>query len=35
MERHGLSEDEAFERLRRQARDTRTPIMGVVDDVLG
>ena len=35
MERHGLSEEEAFERLRRQARDTRTPIMGVVDDVLG
>ena len=35
MERHGLSEEEAFERLRRQARDNRTPIMGVVDDVLG
>jgi response regulator NasT len=35
MERHGIAEDEAFERLRRQARDTRTPLMGVVDDVLG
>ena len=35
MERHGISADEAFERLRRQARDTRRPIMGVVDDVLG
>jgi AmiR/NasT family two-component response regulator len=35
MERHGLPEDEAFERLRRQARDTRTPIMRVVDDLLG
>ena len=35
MERHKLSEDEAFERLRRQARDTRTPIMRVVDDLLG
>jgi AmiR/NasT family two-component response regulator len=35
MERHGISADEAFERLRRRARDTRTPIMRVVDDVLG
>src|SRR5215217_6573276 len=35
MERHGIGEPEAFERLRRQARDTRRPIMGVVDDVLG
>ena len=35
MERHGISADEAFERLRRQARDTRTSIMGVVEDVLG
>ena len=35
MERHGISEEEAFERLRRQARDTRTPILRVVDDVLG
>ena len=35
MERHGISEEEAFERLRRHARDTRRPIMGVVEDVLG
>jgi AmiR/NasT family two-component response regulator len=35
MERHGISADEAFERLRRHARDTRRPIMGVVEDVLG
>ena len=35
MERHGLTDEEAFERIRRQARDSRTPIMGVVDDVLG
>jgi response regulator NasT len=35
MERHGLSEEAAFERLRRQARDTRAPIMRVVDDLLG
>jgi response regulator NasT len=35
MERHGISPDDAFERLRRHARDTRRPIMGVVEDVLG
>ena len=35
MERHGLSADEAFERLRRQARDHRRPIMDVVEDLLG
>ena len=35
MERHGIGEEEAFERLRRHARDTRRPIMGVVEDVLG
>ena len=35
MERHGIGPDEAFERLRRHARDTRRPIMGVVEDVLG
>ena len=35
MERHGISAGEAFERLRRQARDTRAPIMRVVDDLLG
>ena len=35
MERHRISADEAFERLRRQARDSRRPILGVVDDLLG
>lgn len=35
MERHGIGADEAFEGIRRQARDTRGPIMGVVDDILG
>jgi response regulator NasT len=35
MERHGIAEDEAFDRLRRQARDSRRPIMGVVEDLLG
>ena len=35
MERHGIGEEEAFERLRRHARDTRRPIIGVVEDVLG
>ena len=35
MERHGITDDEAFDRLRRQARDSRRPIMGVVDDLLG
>jgi AmiR/NasT family two-component response regulator len=35
MERHGITADEAFERLRRQARDSRRPITGVVDDLLG
>jgi response regulator NasT len=35
MERHGIGPDEAFERLRRHARDSRRPIMGVVEDLLG
>ena len=35
IERHGISADEAFERLRRQARDSRRPLMGVVEDLLG
>jgi response regulator NasT len=35
MERHGIGPDEAFERLRSRARHARTPIMSVVDDVLG
>jgi AmiR/NasT family two-component response regulator len=35
MERHGISADEAFARIRRHARDTRTPIMRVVEEMLG
>jgi len=35
MERHGIEPDEAFSRLRGQARDTRRPIMSVVDELLG
>ena len=35
MERHGIGPDEAFSRLRGQARDSRRSIMGVVDDLLG
>jgi response regulator NasT len=35
MERHGIGHDEAFERLRGQARDSRRSIMSVVDDLLG
>jgi two-component system, response regulator PdtaR len=35
MEREGISADEAFERLRRQARDSRRPLLGVVDELLG
>jgi len=35
MERHGIDADEAFARLRGQARDSRRSIMGVVDDLLG
>ena len=35
MERHGIGPDEAFERLRGQARDSRRSIMSVVDDLLG
>ena len=35
IERHGLDPDEAFERIRKQARSERRPIMGVVDDILG
>ena len=34
MERHGLGDREAFERIRRTARDARRPIMDVVDEVL-
>jgi response regulator NasT len=35
MERHGLSEREAFERIRRSARSARRPLIDVVEDVLG
>jgi AmiR/NasT family two-component response regulator len=35
MERHSISDDDAFERLRRQARDSRRSLMSVVDDLLG
>jgi len=35
IERHGSGRDEAFERLRGQARDSRRSIMSVVDDLLG
>ena len=35
MERHGISDDEAFERIRSQARSERRPIMSVVDELLG
>ena len=34
MERHALSDREAFERIRQTARDARRPIMDVVDEVL-
>jgi response regulator NasT len=35
IERHGLGPDDAFERIRTQARNERRPIMGVVDEILG
>ncbi len=35
MERHGIGDDEAFERIRSKARDERRPIMGVVEELLG
>jgi response regulator NasT len=35
MERHGLADQAAFERMRRAARDDRRPLMEVVDEVLG
>jgi AmiR/NasT family two-component response regulator len=34
MERHGVSDQEAFDRLRREARDGRRPLMDVVDQLL-
>ena len=35
MERHGCSDDEAFEQIRSKARSERRPIMSVVDELLG
>jgi len=34
MERHGLSEQEAFERIRGEARSRRRPLMDIVDGML-
>jgi AmiR/NasT family two-component response regulator len=34
MERHGLGDREAFERIRRAARDERRPLIDVVDELL-
>jgi AmiR/NasT family two-component response regulator len=34
MERHGLSDREAFERIRREARSSRRPLIEVVDEML-
>jgi AmiR/NasT family two-component response regulator len=34
MERHGLAGDAAFERIRREARSSRRPLMDVVDELL-
>jgi AmiR/NasT family two-component response regulator len=35
MERHGLEERDAFERIRSEARSARRPLIEVVDEVLG
>jgi AmiR/NasT family two-component response regulator len=35
MERHGIGDREAFERLRGEARSSRRPLLDVVDDLLG
>ena len=35
MERHGIGPDEAFERIRREARAKRRKLIDVVDDLLG
>jgi response regulator NasT len=35
MERHGMGDDEAFERIRSTARSERRTIMSVVDELLG
>ena len=34
MERHGIADDEAFERIRADARSTRRPLIEVVDELL-
>jgi AmiR/NasT family two-component response regulator len=34
MERHGIGDQEAFERIRADARDSRRPLMDIVDDLL-
>jgi AmiR/NasT family two-component response regulator len=34
MERHGLSDQDAFDRMRSEARDGRRPLMDVVDGIL-
>ena len=34
MERHGLDDRAAFERIRAQARDARRPLIDVVDELL-
>ncbi len=34
MERHGIADDEAFERIRGEARNSRRPLMEVVDELL-
>jgi AmiR/NasT family two-component response regulator len=35
MERHGLGDQDAFDRIRRTARDARRPLIEVVDELLG
>ena len=35
MERHEIGEQEAFDRIREEARSTRRPLIDVVGDVIG
>jgi AmiR/NasT family two-component response regulator len=35
MERHGIGDQEAFERMRREARSSRRPLIDVVDETMG
>ena len=35
MERHEIGEQEAFDRIRGEARSTRRPLIDVVNDVIG